>query len=235
MASFKGFATLADGHIGGPLRRNAGDRFTLSPALAVLRCCIWHGVGIYGPQNGFRYRPAGGIQAWRGSHAHPRGIGTVGRDRRVDGWKSALAIALLSWSGFLAPTAHAGLLDEPHLRIVPRTGDEIARIIAVTEPVTDFSRPARFEARPAGAATVRVRKNANAFSDPSANIKFEGEMRFKVGNGLFRKLWVSAPSRPWLRTASDRSSMRVPARGATSRTGGAIHRRVRRTTPSPSC
>ena len=95
---------------------------------------------------------------------------------------------------FGAAAASAGVLDEPHLNIVPRTAEEAARVAAVTEPATDFSAPDRFEAKPGGAATVRARDNADAFSQPSANIGFEGELTFKVGNGLFRKLWVSAPS-----------------------------------------
>ncbi|MEL7466616.1 MAG: di-heme oxidoredictase family protein [Pseudomonadota bacterium] len=86
------------------------------------------------------------------------------------------------------------LEEDPHLSIAPRTEAERARIEAVTRPTTDFSKPEAFEERPAGAATVRVRNSRDAFSDPSANISFEGELDFKVGNGLFRKLWVSAPA-----------------------------------------
>lgn len=88
----------------------------------------------------------------------------------------------------------AGPFDEPHLNIIPRTADEAARIAAVTAPATDFSAPSQFEEMSAGAATVRVRPNADAFSLPSGNITFEDELDFKVGNGLFRKLWVSSPS-----------------------------------------
>jgi len=84
--------------------------------------------------------------------------------------------------------------DDVHLSVIPRTMDETARITAITRATTDFSKPEQFEALPAGAATVRVRRTRDAFSDPSANIGFEGELNFKVGNGLFRKLWVSAPS-----------------------------------------
>jgi CxxC motif-containing protein (DUF1111 family) len=80
------------------------------------------------------------------------------------------------------------------LAAVPRTPDEAARIEAVTAPATDFSRPERFEARPGGAATSERPADANAFSHPSANMSFARELDFKVGNGLFRKLWVSAPS-----------------------------------------
>lgn len=85
-------------------------------------------------------------------------------------------------------------LGDPHLNFVPRTAAESARIAEVTAPVSDFSATQPFEERPAGAATVRRRTNADAFSDPSANIGLAGELDFKVGNGLFRKLWVAAPS-----------------------------------------
>lgn len=77
---------------------------------------------------------------------------------------------------------------------LPRTAEEAARVQAVTAPTTDFSKPEPFESRPAGAATVVKRLDANAFSHSSANMSFERELDFKVGNGFFRKLWVSAPS-----------------------------------------
>ncbi|MEO1555503.1 MAG: di-heme oxidoredictase family protein [Pseudomonadota bacterium] len=88
----------------------------------------------------------------------------------------------------------AGPLEEPHLNIIPRTDAEAARIAAVTALTTDFGAAQPFEENAAGAATVRVLPNANAFSQPSGNIAFEDELTFKVGNGLFRKLWVSSPS-----------------------------------------
>lgn len=90
--------------------------------------------------------------------------------------------------------AFAGPQDEPHLNTVPRSPDEVARIDAVLALPKSFDAPERFEERSAGAATVRVTPDANAFSLPSGNISFEDELTFKVGNGLFRKLWVSSPS-----------------------------------------
>ncbi|QBF30468.1 di-heme oxidoredictase family protein [Thalassococcus sp. S3] len=75
-----------------------------------------------------------------------------------------------------------------------RTQDEAARIADVTRPTDDFSAPERFETHPAGAATVRASRTSDAFSRPSANLSFEQELDFKVGNGLFKKLWVSAPA-----------------------------------------
>ena len=68
------------------------------------------------------------------------------------------------------------------------------RVRGVTAQVTDFSRPERYERMAGGAATSVASVNANAFSHPSANLTFEGRQDFAVGNGLFRKLWVSAPS-----------------------------------------
>jgi CxxC motif-containing protein (DUF1111 family) len=85
-------------------------------------------------------------------------------------------------------------LGDPHLAVIPRTAEEAARVAAVTALTGDFSAPQPFEGLPAGAATVRARATANAFSDPSGNISFDRELDFRVGNGLFRKLWVSAPS-----------------------------------------
>ncbi|MEM7742455.1 MAG: di-heme oxidoredictase family protein [Pseudomonadota bacterium] len=94
----------------------------------------------------------------------------------------------------LLGAGQAGADGDPHLSVVPRTADEAARIRAVVTPATDFSAPERFEGLPAGAATTRARTSRHAFSQPSANMSFEGELDFKVGNGLFRKVWVSAPA-----------------------------------------
>ncbi|MEQ8825544.1 MAG: di-heme oxidoredictase family protein [Filomicrobium sp.] len=48
---------------------------------------------------------------------------------------------------------------------------------------------------PGGAATTtRGLTTRNAFSQSSANIGFQGEARFKIGNAFFRKIWVSSPA-----------------------------------------
>lgn len=106
--------------------------------------------------------------------------------------------SLLVLAAVLATTAMAQdavpAMDDPHLKVIPRTASEAARIAAVTAPTTDFTTAQKFEENSAGAATVRARSDADAFSQPSGNITFEDELDFKVGNGLFRKLWVSSPS-----------------------------------------
>ncbi|MDJ0995646.1 MAG: di-heme oxidoredictase family protein [Dinoroseobacter sp.] len=100
-----------------------------------------------------------------------------------------------SLCGVLLGTALcADVLGDPHLNVIPRTAEEAARIAKVTAPPTRFDAPQKFEEKSAGAATVRVTPDANAFSLPSGNITFEDELNFKVGNGLFKKIWVSSPS-----------------------------------------
>ncbi|MEO1694839.1 MAG: di-heme oxidoredictase family protein [Pseudomonadota bacterium] len=51
------------------------------------------------------------------------------------------------------------------------------------------------ETLPGGAATSRgATHTTNAFSHPSGNISFAQEMDFKIGNAIFKKLWVSSPA-----------------------------------------
>ncbi len=74
------------------------------------------------------------------------------------------------------------------------TQEDLARVVAITRPTSDFSKAEPFELMQGGAATSRKRVNQDAFSHSSANLTFEEEGTFKLGNGLFRKLWVSSPS-----------------------------------------
>ncbi|MEO3429040.1 di-heme oxidoredictase family protein [Pelagibius sp. CAU 1746] len=74
------------------------------------------------------------------------------------------------------------------------TPAEKARIEAAIAPTEDFTGPERFERQSGGAATSVNAVNGDAFSHPSANMSFERELDFKIGNGLFRRLWVSAPA-----------------------------------------
>ena len=104
-------------------------------------------------------------------------------------------VALLAVPALLATAAFPqGELADLHLDVVSRTPEEAARIDAVTQPTASFASAEQYEARSAGAATVRAKSNRDAFSEPSGNISFERELDFLVGNGLFRKIWVSAPS-----------------------------------------
>ncbi|MHA6691098.1 di-heme oxidoreductase family protein [Devosia sp. A449] len=74
------------------------------------------------------------------------------------------------------------------------TPADLTRVQAVTAPTTDFSAPENFESKPAGKGTTTKAVNADAFSHFLDNLSFEQEEQFKLGNALFRKIWVSSPS-----------------------------------------
>lgn len=119
----------------------------------------------------------------------------VGVSMHLSFFAPLLGLALLTLPALgLAQGRPAASVTDLHLNVVPRTAAEAERIDAVLASPTDFTVPEAFEELPGGAATVRARKTRDAFSQPSGNISFERELEFKVGNGLFRKLWISAPS-----------------------------------------
>ncbi|WP_281995321.1 di-heme oxidoredictase family protein [Ruegeria faecimaris] len=109
-------------------------------------------------------------------------------------WTKASKLSLVAVAAIAATPILSAELQDLHLNFQPRTEDEKARIADVIAAPTDFDAAQRFEDLPAGAATVRARQDADAFSQPSGNLKFEQELDFKVGNGLFKKIWVSSPS-----------------------------------------
>ena len=71
------------------------------------------------------------------------------------------------------------------------TPDQIAALVA---PTADFSKAEAFEALQAGATTSVEEPDRLAFSHFSTNLPHEKRMDFRLGNALFRKLWVAAPS-----------------------------------------
>jgi CxxC motif-containing protein (DUF1111 family) len=89
--------------------------------------------------------------------------------------------------------AGLGLADDAPVR-TDLSPEDLERVRAITAPTEDFSKPEQFEALPAGAATTTKLVNRDSFSHSSANLTFEQEGDFKLGNALFRKVWVSAPS-----------------------------------------
>lgn len=88
----------------------------------------------------------------------------------------------------LASLAALAMMNSP---AIAAATDRIADII---RPTTDFSAAEKYEAMSGGAATSRKLPNGDAFSQSSANLSLEAEMKFKVGNGFFKRIWVSAPS-----------------------------------------
>lgn len=84
--------------------------------------------------------------------------------------------------------------DDLHLAPDERTPDEQARVLAITRPTVDFTTAELFEQFPAGAASIPATSSAKLFKSPSANMGFDRKMEFILGEALFEKLWVSAPS-----------------------------------------
>lgn len=87
-----------------------------------------------------------------------------------------------------------GLPLVPSLVHEARAASEAERLAAVVRPTEDFSKAEPYELNPGGGATSFAPLNSSAFSHPSANMSFERKLDFKVGDGIFRKLWVSSPS-----------------------------------------
>ncbi len=101
----------------------------------------------------------------------------------------------MRFNAILAITLLAGMAvaDDRPIR-GDLTAEDLGRVAQVTAPATSFTEAENFEQLPGGGATVRKRVNQDIFSFSSANISFAQEEQFKLGNALFRKLWVSSPS-----------------------------------------
>ena len=103
---------------------------------------------------------------------------------------SLVILAIISTAALAGSPEPVGLASS-RTDLTPK---DQARVIAVTRPTTDFSKPEAFETMQGGAGTSRKQVDRDAFSQPSENITFEEEGTFKLGNALFRKNWVSSPS-----------------------------------------
>jgi len=105
--------------------------------------------------------------------------------------RRALGLSLLAaGTVFLAAPSDGGeTRKRPDL--TPR---DARRVAAVTRPATDFSKAETFERMQAGAGTTTRKVSRDSFSHFLANLSNKGERDFKIGNGLFRKVWVSSPS-----------------------------------------
>ncbi len=104
-----------------------------------------------------------------------------------------LSIAILAMGSALAPVSAQESASRAGHR-TDLTPKDQARVLAVTRPTKDFSKPEAFETMQGGAGTSRKQVDRDAFSQPAENITFEEEGNFKLGNALFRKNWVSSPS-----------------------------------------
>ncbi|WP_245304345.1 di-heme oxidoredictase family protein [Hoeflea olei] len=104
---------------------------------------------------------------------------------------AGLAACLVLAAG--GPALAQDLSGLPHIRDDLSEKDR-ARVEKVVRPTTSFDAPEQFETMQGGAGTTTKLVNRDSLSQFSANISFAEEETFKLGNALFRKLWVSAPS-----------------------------------------
>ena len=102
----------------------------------------------------------------------------------------ALAAGFLVFSITLAA---AGILDFPTVR-TDLSAEQLKRVRDVSRATTNFLKAEAYEAMQGGALTSIDPVNRDIFSQPSANLSQEQGQDFHLGNALFRKLWVSAPS-----------------------------------------
>jgi CxxC motif-containing protein (DUF1111 family) len=89
--------------------------------------------------------------------------------------------------------AGIGVAEDKSVR-TDLTPKDLARVRTVTAPTTNFSKPEPFEKLPGGAATTKKLVNRDIFSQFSANLSFEEQDKFNLGNGFFTKVWVQAPA-----------------------------------------
>jgi len=107
----------------------------------------------------------------------------------VPGWSafSGAIVVLASLIGAQAADGPLGHRDD-------LTAADRAKVSDVLLLTNDFSKAETFEQMQGGAGTSRKRINRDSFSHPNTNLTFEEERDFKLGNGLFKKLWASSPA-----------------------------------------
>ena len=104
------------------------------------------------------------------------------------------ALTVLGTHAVRAAETATATTDESRDALPAAVRADEPRVRAVLEPATDFDTPERFERMQAGAGTAERRLDANAYSHPLPTLGFEDLNRFKLGNALFNKSWVSSPS-----------------------------------------
>jgi len=95
-------------------------------------------------------------------------------------------------AGAAADAATGPVVDMPPLPATLWAGnDKVRDVLGGTD---DFSRAMPFERMAGGAGTSLQALDRNAYSHHTTDLSFEALQRFKLGNALFNKLWVSSPS-----------------------------------------
>ncbi|WP_083656752.1 di-heme oxidoredictase family protein [Mongoliimonas terrestris] len=95
-------------------------------------------------------------------------------------------------TGTLAPAAPDAADPLPHRTDL--SAKDRARVARVLAPPSDPSVLEPFEPMPGGGATTRIRRGPESFRQPAGTLATDDLQTFGLGNALFRKLWVAAPS-----------------------------------------
>ena len=106
--------------------------------------------------------------------------------------RTVLSVLVLLASGPAALAEGPLPLGEPHLKLIERTPEELTRIKGVIGGNTFELSP--YEGRPAGAATAMEPLASAPFSNPTNGLTDDRALEFRLGEALFEKLWVQAPS-----------------------------------------
>lgn len=119
----------------------------------------------------------------------------IGRDPVGRGIRAA-ALGVIAFGLIMTAT---GSVMADDLAGLPGTRDDLSdkdrqKVERVVEPATSFEAPEKFESMQGGAGTSTKLVNRDSLSHFNANLTFKEEETFKLGNALFRKLWVSSPS-----------------------------------------
>lgn len=100
-----------------------------------------------------------------------------------------LAIFLAGFPAFAEPSLPGSEMVRGDLN-----AEDLAHVKSLTAIARDFSKAEPFEAEAGGAATTNRFPGRDIFSQHSANLSSEQVRDFKLGNALFRKVWVSSPA-----------------------------------------
>lgn len=106
---------------------------------------------------------------------------------------SASLCALLAPAALLADTA-VGPWGMPHVSVLPPQKGDAAKKASVLGAPKDFTQAEALEDRSAGAGTLMPPFGPAPFSHPSPKLPEDQRLDFTLGEALFEKLWVVAPS-----------------------------------------
>lgn len=100
---------------------------------------------------------------------------------------------------YCCPGLVSGLFVFAKNMFAPKLSSKLLGVILICAVATPPFASSTYEYEPGeelpGGETTHTRRfDQNSFSHASENISFEQELNFKVGNGLFRRVWISSPA-----------------------------------------